>query len=144
MRATCIEELEIAREARADIGDGLVRAQVHCFVLDRAPEAFDEDVVPPAAGASHADGDLAAAQHVQELGPRELAALIDVEDLWRAEAIECLLEGGDADVIRPRDRERARQIGKDPTRAAPSRRLRVSRYRPRWGGGTAASSTDAK
>src|SRR4051794_22819957 len=98
VRATCIEELELAGESGPGVRDRLVRTEIDLFIFDRAPEPFDEHVVAPAPGTVHSDRDLPAAQHVQELGAGELAALIGVEDLRRAEARERLLERGDAEV----------------------------------------------
>ena len=44
---------------------------------------FDEYVIPPAALAIHADGDVVVRQESRELLARELAALVGVEDVWR-------------------------------------------------------------
>ena len=57
MRPAGVVEGEIARESRGRCGDGVVGVQVDLFVFDRAPEAFDKDVVAPAALAIHADAD---------------------------------------------------------------------------------------
>jgi len=105
MRATLIEELKIASETRTDIRDRLVAVQVDLFVLDRAPEPLDEDVVAPAAFAVHADLDLSAAQHVQEFQARELAALIGVEDLRAAVPRQRIFQRRDAEVARKRWRQ---------------------------------------
>ena len=108
MRAALIEELEVPGEARPDVGDGVIAVQVDLLVLHGAPEAFDEDVVSPAALAVHADVDLPASEDVQELETRELAPLVGVEDLGTAEPSERLLERRDAEVTGERRGQRAR------------------------------------
>ena len=54
--------------------------QVDLFVLEGAPESFDEDVVPSAAPPVHADLDAVLEQAPGEGGAGELTALIGVED----------------------------------------------------------------
>ena len=51
------------------------------FICDPPPVPFDEYVIPPAALAIHADGDVVVRQESRELLARELAALIGVEDV---------------------------------------------------------------
>jgi hypothetical protein len=53
--------------------------QVDLFVLDRAPEPFDEHVVPPSAPAVHTDLNLPPAEHAEEVGAGKLRALVGVE-----------------------------------------------------------------
>jgi len=104
VRATLIKELEIARQRGPDVGHRLVGAAVDLLVLDRAPQPLDEHVVPPAALAVHADLDLSSPENVQELGARELTALVGVEDLGTAVVCERLLERRDAEITRERGR----------------------------------------
>jgi len=90
-----VEEGEVPCEPGPDVGDGLVWVQIDLFVFDGAPQALDEHVVAPAALAVHADLDMLRAQHIEERRAGKLRALIGVEYLRRAEAIERVLEPGD-------------------------------------------------
>ena len=49
MRSLEIVEVEVASDPGAGLCNALVRMQVDFFVLDRAPEPLDEDVVDEAA-----------------------------------------------------------------------------------------------
>ena len=55
--------------------------QVDCLILERAPEAFDEDVVHAPAPAVHGDRDTRVFEDTGEAEAGELAALVGVEDL---------------------------------------------------------------
>ena len=66
---------------RADIVVGL---EVHTLVFHAAPQANNEDVVAPGATPVHAELAALTQRHVGELGGGELAALVGVDDLWRA------------------------------------------------------------
>jgi len=44
--AARIVEGKVASEPRAGVGHGVVLVKIDLFVLDRAPEPLDEDVVP--------------------------------------------------------------------------------------------------
>jgi hypothetical protein len=65
----------------ADAGIGL---QIYLLILHAPPQPFDTHVVPPAAGAVHADLDVTVFQPPRELLARELAAVVRIEDGWRA------------------------------------------------------------
>ncbi len=54
--------------------------EIDLLVLDGAPQPLDEDVVPPAALAVHADPDVVVLEQSSEVGAGKLAALIGVED----------------------------------------------------------------
>jgi hypothetical protein len=58
---------------------------------------------------SHADLNLVGAEDAQELGAGELGALIGVEDLGSPKMLDCLLERGDAEIARQRQRDPPRQ-----------------------------------
>jgi hypothetical protein len=103
--ASLVEKREVASEAGPDVGDGLVGVQVDLFVFHGAPEPLDEYVVPPAALAVPADLNLVGPQHAQEVGAGELRALIGVEDLGPAEALERLFECGHAEIAGERGRD---------------------------------------
>src|SRR5664280_2479357 len=53
------------------------------FVLDRFPDALDEDIIAPRTLAIHADGDVVGDQNAREGFAGELAALVGVENVWR-------------------------------------------------------------
>ncbi len=55
--------------------------QVDCLILERAPEAFDEDVVHAPAPAVHGDRDTRVFEDTGEAEAGELAALVGVGDL---------------------------------------------------------------
>jgi hypothetical protein len=55
--------------------------QVNRLVFERAPQAFDKDVVHAPTPAVHGDRDVHTFQHTGEVEAGELAALIGVEDL---------------------------------------------------------------
>ena len=58
MRASGVEEVDVANEAVACLADGVIGVQIHFFVLDRAPRPFEKDVVAPASATVHADARL--------------------------------------------------------------------------------------
>lgn len=93
MRSPPVVEVQIAPDGRPRLRDGRVGVQIHLLVLQRSPEALDEDVVAPRALAVHADGDAVADQHRGEGPAGELRALIGVEYLGLAEPRHRLLDG---------------------------------------------------
>ena len=64
--------------------------QVDGLVLERTPQALNEDVVQAPAPAVHGDGDPGLVEHGGELLAGELAALVGVEDLGTAMALQGL------------------------------------------------------
>ena len=80
MGTAAVVEGEVAADPGRRVRDGVVGVQVDLFVLEGAPESFDEDVVPPAAPPVHADLDAVLEQAPGEGGAGELTALIGVED----------------------------------------------------------------
>ena len=83
LRASCRQALGTASSGcrtsgtapRPDGGaDAVIGPQIHLLVLYTPPEPFDEDVVPPAAGAVHADLDAMVFQQPREFLARELAS----------------------------------------------------------------------
>jgi hypothetical protein len=44
VRAAAIEELDILADPASGLANRVVGVQVHLFIFDRAPEAFNEDV----------------------------------------------------------------------------------------------------
>lgn len=98
MRASGIEEVEVASKAAARLADGVIVVQVHLFIVDRASQLFDEDVVAPAVATVHADAHLVDLQSSNELGTRELRTLIRVKTLRTAKAVQCLPQDIDSEV----------------------------------------------
>ena len=64
--------------------------QVDGLVLERTPQALDEDVVHAPAPAVHRDGDPGVVEYGGELHAGELAALVGVEDIGAAVALQGL------------------------------------------------------
>ena len=54
--------------------------QIHFFVLDRAPQAFGEDIVISAPASVHTDLNLRALQPLKVFGAGKVAALIAIPD----------------------------------------------------------------
>ena len=71
--------------------------QVDRLVLERPPEALDEDVVHAAAPAVHGDGDIRVLERAGEVAAGELAALVGVEDLRPAVSGQRLGQGLDTE-----------------------------------------------
>jgi hypothetical protein len=80
VRALVIVEVEIGFQRRKQFETGGEVAGVDQLVLERAPQAFDENIVECASAAIHTDGDAALLERSQEVGRGELRALIGVPD----------------------------------------------------------------
>ena len=91
MRTPSVVEGEIAADRVPRLGHAGIGAEVDFLVLDRPPEALNEDVVALGALAIHADGDLGSLQHLDEVNRGELAALVGVENVRPAVAGQRLL-----------------------------------------------------
>src|SRR3954453_18777890 len=98
MRSAAVVEAEIPADRGAGLGDRVVSSQVDLFVLDRSPEALDDDVVAPGTLAVHTDRDPVPGQHTGEDLAGELAALIGVEDLRPAMAGPSLFRVPDTEL----------------------------------------------
>src|ERR1700689_647046 len=81
-----IVKMKVVGQRREQIFAGGEVAGVDQFVLERAPQPLDENVVECASASIHADGDSALLQPSQELGRGELRTLIGVPDFGLAEA----------------------------------------------------------
>ena len=75
-RSSLIEKGEVAFEASAHGGHGLARVDIHVFVFHRAPEAFDEVMVAPAAAPVQADLDVMPTQDIDKRDAGEWRSLI--------------------------------------------------------------------
>ena len=89
-----------------------VGMQVDLLILERPPESLDQDVVVAALPAGPADSDSLLLQPADELGRRELAALIGMEDLWLSPTGEGHLQGIQAEL-------RVKAVGEPPTEDVP-------------------------
>ena len=70
--------------------------QIDGFVLERAPEGFDEDVVYAPAPATHGDGGVGVLAGCGKLEAGELATVVGVEDLRAVVELQGVDEGLDA------------------------------------------------
>ena len=77
-----IVELEVAVQSRLQVWDVSIVVEVDVLVLDRAPQAFDEDIVQSSTSAVHADLDVCTLQDAGELDGCELHPLVCVKDHW--------------------------------------------------------------
>ena len=98
MRSVAVVKTQITLNAFPRRADRVVCVQINFLVLDRFPQAFNEDVVAPRTFAIHADGNAVVHQQLREFKARELAALIRVEDFRLAVAKKGFLHGLDAKV----------------------------------------------
>lgn len=81
----CYRSSDIGRSRREPRHAG-IGPQVDLLIFDGPPEAFDEVVVALGALAIHADLEFPPSQHLDEVCRSELAALVCIEDLERAES----------------------------------------------------------
>ena len=98
--AMVVVEGDPGPDASLGLRAGLSSGQVDAFILQGPPEAFDKDVVDAPAFAIRDPG----ADTFQAVGPskgRKLRSLIGVHDLGRAELVDHLVQGLDAEVIQP-------------------------------------------
>ncbi len=98
MRTVAVIEVDVAGDPRPRVGNRVVRVEIHFFVLDRSPEAFDENIVAPTALAVHAQLRGDAREDIDEGVARELRALIGIE-YFRATVLgDRSFKGSDAEV----------------------------------------------
>lgn len=62
----------------------MIGYQIHRLIFHCATKSFSDHVVPPATLAINANLDMVAFQEIGEFKTGELAALIDIRDLWYA------------------------------------------------------------
>src|SRR5271163_2837546 len=106
VQALVVVEFEVGGDPLARLRHILVGFEIDLFVLEAAPQPFNEDVVGKATAAVHADRHPVAAQHAGEAVVGELAALVGVEDLGPSLA-QSVFQGLDAEA-------RIEQIGQAP------------------------------
>src|ERR1019366_1246640 len=92
VRSSGVVPAQVVGDVGARGAHAVVGLEVHALVLHAAPQPLDEDVVAPGAAPVHAELAALAQYHVGELGCRELAALVGVDDLGRTPADEGLLD----------------------------------------------------
>ena len=80
--------------------------QAHRPLSHRPLQPLNAYVVAFGAPAMHLGRDRPLLQHPRESQAGELAALVDVEDLWLAVAGQCLLHGIDAELALHREGQR--------------------------------------
>ena len=92
VRALVVVEGDPASNAEPSLRPGFPGVQIDAFILQGPPPPLNEDVVHAAPFAVHRDP---GADPFQSVGPsegRELAALIRVAYLGRAEFVDCLVQ----------------------------------------------------
>ena len=97
MRPFLIIEEEVVGQSPVEVCNRVVGLDVEVLVFDRAPEAFDEDVVECSTASIHADGDALLLQAASEPRGGELAALVGVKDLGLADG-EGLVQSLQAEI----------------------------------------------
>src|ERR1700730_15312451 len=97
MRASSVIKAEVGSDGSAGVAGAVVGPQIHLLVLDAAPQAFDEHVVPPSPLAVHADRNAIVGEHAGECRARELRALVRVEDVRLAVSSQSILQRLDAE-----------------------------------------------
>ena len=88
VRPCPIVPIQVLGDAGLGLKDGVVRMQIDLFVLHRAPQPFDEHIVTPGTAAIHAHLTAPVFNQIGELGRRELATLVGIDDVRRAVASE--------------------------------------------------------
>src|SRR5271170_2335731 len=98
---------------KSDPGPGLaavgIGLQMHFFVLDRAPQAFDQDVVPETSPSVHRNRDSGGLEPAGEGGAGELRALVGIEYLRLSVALQSLFQRVEAEARIHRIRQSPRQ-----------------------------------
>ena len=93
MRPHLVIERQVPPHALMGGADAVIGPQIHLLVLHTPPQPFDKHVVPPAAGAVHADLDAMVFQQSRELLAGELGgwlgSLLDFAPLHRHALLWC-------------------------------------------------------
>jgi len=83
---------DVLRDVRPCVAHAVVGSKIDTFVLDRAPNPFDEDVIAPGSASVHGQLYAMANHRFDELLCSELAALVGVDDVRSAEPGISLLQ----------------------------------------------------
>ncbi len=81
MRPDLIVEGHVARHPLLGVGDGLIGMEIDLFIFEAPPQPFDEHIIPPPLRPIHTDLNVVSLQESAGFLPRQLAALVRVEDL---------------------------------------------------------------
>ena len=84
--------------ALANLTATVKNMQIDAFIFKAAPQPFDEDIVDPAAFSVHGDADTRLFEEIGKFKTGELAALVGVEYLRRAIALNGFLQSLDAET----------------------------------------------
>lgn len=98
MRTHAVVVVDPAVNAGPCFAAGLESMQVDAFIFDRPPEPLDHDVVHPASLAIHGNAGAGLLEHGGECIAGKLAALIGIEDLRTAIALQGLFQGRNAEI----------------------------------------------
>jgi len=109
MTSFTVVPVDVLRDVRARVSHAVVGSKIDTFVLDRAPNSFDEDVVTPGAASIHGQLYAMSNHRVDELLGSELAALVSVDNVRSAELGIRLLQRLDRVHSFQRDRHSVRQ-----------------------------------
>src|SRR5215469_18389448 len=82
MRPLVIVVGEVAVESAPGIADRAIRVEIDLLPLDRAPKAFDKDVIQRSTAPIHADAYPLLLQPARERNTGKLGALVGIEDKW--------------------------------------------------------------
>jgi len=93
-----VVECDPAPDTDPSLGPSFPSLQIDAFILQEPPEAFDENIVNAAPLAVHRDPGADPFQPVNPGKGCELAALIGIHDLGRAELVDRLAQRLDAEV----------------------------------------------
>src|SRR5271166_2508600 len=114
MKAALVVEGEVCADAGFRLAAVGIALQIDVLVFQRAPEAFDEDVVHPAAAPVHRDAHASLEQRAGEGGGGELAALVGVENLR-------LAVSGQGFFQRSQAKRGVHRVGEPPGENGPAR-----------------------
>ena len=92
MRPLRVVPIEVVSNVGACCADAVVGFEVHALVFHAAPQSLDKDVVTSSATPVHVQLAVLGQNTVSELGGRELAALIGVNDLGCAVACKSIFK----------------------------------------------------
>lgn len=92
MWSEAVVPIQIAHDRSACFVDRVIGMQIHLFIFDRLPETFHKDIVSPGSTTIHAQFASSAFHRLDKFFGSELAALIGVDDLRGAVAVECFLQ----------------------------------------------------
>ena len=106
MRPAGVIIADPARQADTQLKTGFERMEINAFVLQRAPQTFDEHIVHTAAATIYADPDLGSLQHGGEV---EAGGLARIEDLQATETRQRYLQRHDVEPDIRRVRQPSRQ-----------------------------------